>query len=156
MLAFISMKFKVVSLLAIVGALVLSLHAAAGADVLYSVTTSGIRVLNPNNGALLNSFAAPVTPQVAGGDGLAFSGTALYYTTIESSQIYVLNPSSGAVINNYAAPLLGIDALGYGSSSFGNTLFALDYTGNRLYWMNPNSGAVFQSLVLGFDAVGGI
>ena len=123
---------------------------------LYSVTTGGINVINPNTGALLNSFAAPVTPQTAGGSGLAFSGTTLYYSTITSPSIYVINPASGAVSTSFLAPLTGIDALGYGTSSFGNTLFALDYTGNRLYWLNPIGGVAFKSVTLSFDAVGGI
>src|SRR5439155_3753151 len=126
------------------------------ADSLFTVTTNGIKELNPNTGALLNSFAAPYPPQTFGGDGLAFSGTALYYTTIETPTIYVLNPSSGAVLNSFAGPILGIDALGYGPSSFGSTLFALDYTANRVYLLNPASGASFTSYVLSFDSVGGI
>jgi outer membrane protein assembly factor BamB len=132
-------------------------EAAGAADSLYAITANRISELDPNTGALLNSFLPPVPPQTGGGSGLAFSGSALYYASIDAATIYTLNPATGAVVNSFAAPAgLGIDALGYGPSSFGPTLFALQYTPNRLHLLNPTNGTAYTSLLLGFDAIGGV
>jgi outer membrane protein assembly factor BamB len=137
---------------------VFALADCARAESLFSVTASNSRIneLNPNSGALLNSFAPPVAPQSGGGNGLAFSGSLLYYTTIETSTIYALNPGTGAVVSSFTRPAGPIDSLGYGTSRFGATLFTLDYTANRLDLVNPGTGAGFSSYQLGFDAIGGI
>jgi hypothetical protein len=132
-------------------------EAAGDAGSLYAITANRISELNPNTGALLNSFLPPVPPQTGGGSGLAFSGSALYYASIDAATIYTLNPATGAVLNSFPAPAgLGIDAVGYGTSSFGPTLFALQYTPNRLHLLNPANGTAYTSLLLGFDAIGGV
>jgi streptogramin lyase len=132
-------------------------EAAGAADSLYAITANRISELNPNTGALLNSFSPPVPPQTGGGSGLAFSGSALYYASIDAATIYTLNPATGAVLNSFPAPAgLGVDSLGYGPSSCGPTLFALQYTPNRLHLLNPASGTAYTNLLLGFDAVGGV
>jgi hypothetical protein len=56
----------------------LSLNPNSFADSLYSVSAGGIHQLNPNTGATISLFAPPYAPQVAGGYGLAYSGTALF------------------------------------------------------------------------------
>ena len=125
---------------------------------LYAITGSSIRELNPDTGATLGSFAAPVLPQSGGGSGLAFSGSELFYSSIDNPTIFRLNPTNGAVLGSFARPAAatGIDALGYGPTNFGQTLFALDYTSNALYLLNPLTGAQYTNFALSFDAIGGI
>ncbi len=139
-------------------ALLLSGVAHAATTSLYAISGNSILELNPNTGATLGSFLAPVLPQGSGGSGLAFSGTELFFSSIDNPSIYRLNSTNGAVLGSFAQPpaTSGIDALGYGTTNFGQTLFALDYTGNRLYLLNPLTGAQFTSFLLGFDAVGGM
>jgi len=136
--------------------ILLTLTLSSRADSLFSVTTTGIKELDPNTGLQKNAFAAPITPQVAGGDGLTFSGNSLYFSRIDVSTIYALNPLNGAVLNTFNVPISNMDGLGYGTSSFGNTLFAADYVANRIFLINPLSGAIFNNYIVGFDYVGAI
>ena len=140
-------------------ALLLSGVAHAATTSLYAISGNSILELNPNTGATLGSFVPPVPPQGSGGSGLAFSGTELFYASIDNPSIYRLNSTNGTVLGSFARPAAatsGIDALGYGTTNFGQTLFALDYTANRLYLLNPLTGAQYANILLGFDAVGGI
>lgn len=139
----------------------LTLGVAPGrAELLFSVThgNSRINALDADTGALLYSFIPPQIPQLGGGNGLAYSGSVLYYTTIETATIFALDPTTGAILARLnRAPGAGqIDALGYGTTMFGDTLFSLDYTANRLFLQNPTSGVLLASYVVGFDAIGGI
>ncbi len=138
--------------------LVLPVLTSAHAQTLYSVTTTNnlINTLNPDTGALLNSYATPSPTQGSGGDALGASATALYYTTIDVATIYVLNPLTGAVVTSYARPAGAVDGLGYGTSSFGPTLFAHDYSAHRIDLLNPTTGASFANYTVSFDAIGGI
>jgi hypothetical protein len=139
---------------AIVAIFVLALTQSSHADSLFAVTTNGIKELNPNTGALLNSFPTPIPPSSFGGNGLAYSGAVLYYSTFNFSTIQMLNPATGALLGSL--PFGNCEALGYGASSFGNTLFALDGMANRLFLINPLSGSPFTSYLVGFDAAGGM
>jgi streptogramin lyase len=137
----------------------LSIHAAHAAPTsLYAVSGNSILELNPDNGATLGSFTPPIVPQNGGGSGLAFSGSELFYTSIDNTSIYRLNPTSGAVLGSFARPAAagGIDALGFGPTGFGQTLFALDYNANRLYLLNPLTGTQYTNFLLSFDAIGGV
>ena len=48
------------------------------------------------------------------GEGLAYEGTCLYYSTI--SRIYVINPATGAVVQSFPPPGGACRALAYGRS----------------------------------------
>jgi len=143
----------------IVPALVLAVWAArAPGGVLYTLTyqNSMINTVNPDTGAVLNSFAAPIPAQTFGGSGLAASAGEIFYSTIYAATIYTVSPSTGAVVNSFAGPVTGIDGLGYGSSAFGATLFAMAYGTDQIFLLNPATGAQFASFVTPFDASGGI
>jgi hypothetical protein len=132
-------------------------HAAGSPSSLYAITGGAITEINPSTGAILNSFVPPAPPQAGGGSGLAFSGSTLYYASIDLSMIFRLNPATGGVLGQFSVPTgTTIDALGFGTSSFGATLYALNYQTNILYLFNPTTGAQFNNLLLPFDAIGGI
>jgi len=65
-----------------------------------NVTTGAgsINSINPLTGAQVASIPAPA----GRGEGLAFDGTHLYYSTI--NRIHVLNPTTGAVLRSFPAP----------------------------------------------------
>ncbi len=75
-----------------------------------NVTTGSgsINRINPNTGAQIGSIPAPP----GRGEGLAFDGTYLYYSTI--TRIYVLNPTTGAVVRSFPPPGGDCRALTYG------------------------------------------
>ena len=144
--------------------LTLATHFVAALDAfavsLFAVTLDNrIKEFDADSGTVLNAFAPPVDIQVGGGNALAYSGTSLYYTTINSNDIYRLNPSSGQVEQTFPVPApvgTRVDALGCGYSNFGSTLFALDYEQNRIVLLNPLTGMEMSSYIVPFDAVGGL
>ena len=131
---------------------------ARGAS-LFSVTAgnSQINEIDADTGTLLNSFAAPITPQGGGGSGLAYSGSHLYFSDITTPTLYRLHPSTGAVLGTFVHPQgNSIDALGYGATSYGPTLFTLNYNANRVSLLNPLTGALFASYVSTHNLIGGM
>jgi subtilase family protein/fervidolysin-like protein len=75
-----------------------------------NVTTGAgfVNTINPNTGVQTGSIPAPP----GRGEGLAFDGRHLYYSTI--TRIHVLNPSTGAVVRSFPAPGGSCRALAYG------------------------------------------
>lgn len=132
--------------------------------------TNQILELNPDTGAVLNSFSTPY-PSSDGPDGLAYGNGRMFYTASpggplpiingeqliyelnpENSRgeeqndngeqlIFELNPENGDVINSFPAPGVEIDALGFSC----DRLFALDYVESTIYVLNPNTGAIITS-----------
>ncbi|MBP7935376.1 MAG: PEP-CTERM sorting domain-containing protein [Phycisphaerae bacterium] len=67
--------------------------------------SSKITELDPQTGAVLNSYAPPASPNQNA--GLAFDGSHLYYLPGPSavySTVYKLNPDTGAVVGQYHLP----------------------------------------------------
>jgi outer membrane protein assembly factor BamB len=120
---------------------------------------SQIIELNPSTGAVLNSFATPVTCGGDGPDGLAYCNGRMFFVTSGEGEpeylaetIYEINPNTGAVINSFPAPPNdGLDALGLS----GDRLYALDFTNNTIYVLNPDTGAVITSYTPGAYLMGG-
>ncbi|MCS6882728.1 MAG: S8 family serine peptidase [Oscillochloridaceae bacterium] len=75
-----------------------------------NVTTGAgsINSINPYTGAQVASIPAPA----GRGEGLAFDGRQLYYSTI--THIHVLNPATGAVLRSFPAPGGQCRALAFG------------------------------------------
>src|SRR5262249_6891821 len=141
----------------------LSEPAGAASLFSYTYTNNQINELDADTGALLNSYPAPLRPDLFGVAGLGMSQTALYFTSGspltsgETPDIYILNPANGAVLGTFPRPAgAAIDGLAFGISRFGPTLFAEDYVSNTIYLFNPATGATYSSYVTLFDAVGGI
>jgi outer membrane protein assembly factor BamB len=131
------------------------------AAALFAVThDSRITEYDADTGAILNSFPTPFPLQSNGGEGLAYSGSTLFYTTTVQPMVAAVDPATGAVLRtlNLAGVQynFGIDALGYGPSNFGNTLFALEFLADRVRLINPLTGDEFANYFVNFDAVGGI
>jgi hypothetical protein len=145
--------------------------------------TSMIEELNPDTGALINSFAAPV-PLSADGpigcSGLAFANNRLFFENCGSS-IYELNPSTGAVLTSFPNPSPDVDGLGFS----GTELYVQEYiavsgdrgdaspvassyarvsvnsaspnqVGGAIYVLNPNTGALVRTLYPGIEIIGGL
>jgi hypothetical protein len=63
--------------------------------------TAAITELNPNTGAEVNRFAAPVASAPSGENGLTFDGQVLYYMPSDGSdRLWELNPDTGAVMKS--------------------------------------------------------
>jgi outer membrane protein assembly factor BamB len=142
--------------------------------------SSTIEELNPDTGAVINSFPAPETL----GDGcssLAFAYNRLFFQNC-GSDIYEINPSTGAVLNSFPSPSLNIDGLGFsgtelylqdyssGGLSVATTAGTGSYAGiyggsspkvalpasGTIYVLNPNNGALIRTLTLTVPVVGGL
>lgn len=142
-----------------------------------------IEELNPDTGAVINSYPTP-TPIGDGCSGLAFANNRLFFQDCGSS-IFELNPATGAVINSFPSPSPWIDGLGFS----GTELYLQDYSGegpagpagklNRavsygvspgerispsavqpvgglIYVINPNTGALTRVLTPGVFLYGGL
>lgn len=73
-----------------------------------TIGAGAINTINPTTGAQTGSIPAPP----GRGEGMAFDGTHLYYSTI--NRIHVLNPTTGAVVRSFPAPGGASHALAYG------------------------------------------
>lgn len=142
-----------------------------------------IEELNPDTGAVINSYPTP-TPIGDGCSGLAFANNRLFFQDCGSS-IFELNPATGAVINSFPSPSPTIDGLGFS----GALLYLQDYAGggaakkaaklNRatpygvasgervspsavapagglIYVINPDTGATIRVLTPGVFLYGGL
>lgn len=149
---------------------------AAGKLFRTSEVASTIEELNPNTGALLNSFSTPI-PISDGCSGLAFAYNRLFFQNC-GSDIFELDPATGAVINSFPSPSGSIDGLGFsgaelyllkysektapqtaGPSSYGKGLTpgaAPSPVNAAIYVLNPNTGAVIRVLNPGMGLVGGL
>jgi DNA-binding beta-propeller fold protein YncE len=75
-----------------------------------NVTTGSgsINAIDPQTGAQVGTIPAPV----GRGEGLAYDGTFLYYSTI--TRIYVLKPATGAIVRSFPPPGGSCRALTFG------------------------------------------
>ena len=89
-----------------------------------NVTTGAgfINAIHPGTGAQVGSIPAPV----GRGEGLAYDGTYLYYSTI--NRIHILNPTTGMVVGSFPAP--------------GGTCRALAAGLGHLFCGNPLTGVI--------------
>ena len=109
----------------------------------------GIIEIDPDTGAILNTFSAPVQQSVS--DGLAFDGTTLYYLSGNwaPNTLYALNPDTGAVETTYTLPDSAFrDGLAY----LNGMIYILDWSvlTQQLTIFDPDSGSVIG--VLDIDA----
>lgn len=73
-----------------------------------TIGAGAINTINPSTGAQISSIPVPE----GRGEGLAYDGTHLYYSTI--TRIYVINPVNGAVVRSFPPPGGDCRALAYG------------------------------------------
>jgi len=73
-----------------------------------TIGSGSINTINPSTGAQVGSIHVPP----GRGEGLAYDGTYLYYSTI--TRIYVINPYTGAVVRSFPPPGGACHALAYG------------------------------------------
>ncbi|MFC1916957.1 hypothetical protein ACFLX1_02380 [Chloroflexota bacterium] len=145
------LKFACITLtLSLLFAVTISSSALAADGRLFMVdgNTSHIVELDPDNGAVLNSFSTPY-PSSEGPDGLAYCNGRMFFTADHEGPdhlvelIYEVNPDNGDVINSFPAPGDAIDALGLSC----NRLFALDYEeADTIYVLNPDTGETIAVL----------
>ena len=99
-----------------------------------NVTTGAgsINRINPFTGAQIGSVAAPP----GRGEGLAYDGRWLYYSTI--STIHIINPSTGVVVRSFPAPGSQSRSLTYGRG----LLFSGNTATGEISVFNPSTGLV--------------
>jgi len=118
--------------------------------------SSSISALDPDSGAVLNTFASP-EPTSGAPDGLGASADRLFFVNgFGTGRISVINPMTGVVDRQLTGPGATFDSLGFGSSSFGNTLFALDFNNDTILLLDPQTGNQLGSLDPGVELVGGL
>jgi glutamine cyclotransferase len=109
---------------------------------LFAVTIAGILELDPQTGAQINQFPAPVPPS-GGPDGLAFNGKSLFYIN-GTRTLWELDPDTGAVIDSDA--LLGgtgtFDSCGF----LNGKVYIIDYTASDIFEFDPDSDTVLRVL----------
>lgn len=100
--------------------------------------------LDPTDGRVLHSFAAPRTGQPQSGPmGLAWDGEALW-TSDHVSTLFRIDARDGAVLARFDVP--GTRA--HGITWFQNRIWYADTDGKQLYAMDPASGAILQSVAV--------
>ena len=110
--------------------------------------------LDPQTGAVLETFATPVLCQPEGACGLAYDGHSLFYvdSTDPARRIYELNPRDGAIWNSMPAPSDAVDGLAWD----GGALYALSFSENRIYRLSLPDGTVDRVLEIDSLAIGGL
>ncbi len=145
---------------AMVAAVATGMTCGVASGVIFSVNgmDDTISTIDPDTGAVINTFSTPIPAQNDGGSGLAFSGKSLYFADINNFTVFELDPVTGAVTNSFIGPNAQMDALGFGTSSFGPTLFSLQFAmGNaRIHLINPDTGDVWTSVDTNRTLVGGM
>ncbi len=103
-----------------------------GAHILAANVTTGsgsINIINPDTGAQLDSITAPP----GRGEGLAYDGTHIYYSTI--NQIHVIRRADGVLIRSFPPPGGPCRALTYG----GGYLFSGNSSAGNITVFDPNT-----------------
>lgn len=146
-------------------------------DVLYSVNSerSSISVIDPNSGAFLHEFFAPVAanppgppPSFGGPEGLSHDGAKLNYISgdhpTKSDVVYKVDDCTGAVLDAAVPPwptvTAGvdptIDALANGTYGGVPMLFALRPATNEVYRFDRNTGLLAGTTNLPINGIGGL
>ena len=105
----------------------------------------GIIEINPDTGAVLNSFTAPANQGVS--DGLAFDGTNLYFLNgiSVSDTLYVLNPDTGSVVTTHS---LSPSSFRNGLAYLNGLIYILEWSvlSQDIIVLDPSSGTVVKTL----------
>ncbi|MBA4015842.1 MAG: hypothetical protein C0483_01505 [Pirellula sp.] len=125
------------------GAVLGYLPPSGGLGRLYAFDSSAsmIREIHPTTGAILNSFATPVSATTAPDFGLATTPTSLLAAGISTSPIYELNPSTGAVIRTIANPGISVSGLAYSNGE----IFVRSDDTSTITVLNYSTGAVVRT-----------
>lgn len=102
-------------------------------------TTTTIFVLDPNGGAVVDSFPVPPSSSI---DALAFVGGKLYAQDYIAGVILELNPDDGAVLRTITPPVPIVGGLDGGNGR----LFASNF-GSAIYELSLVDGSVINSFV---------
>jgi outer membrane protein assembly factor BamB len=156
--------------------------AAAGRLFRTNESVDTIEELDPDTGAVINSFSTPIENSDC--SGLAFANNRLFFQSCGST-IYELNSATGAILNSFSSPSENIDGLGFSGtelylqdySGIGTTVASVKSTraasyggslksslspsvvapsGGTIYVLNPNTGATIRVLTPGVELLGGL
>jgi len=118
-------------------------------------TDTGVIVeLNPDNGAELRRFPAPV-PAGSATNGLAYDGQSLFYRSYNSNTLYQLDPDTGAVLDADTFPELGA-ALVDGLAALNGLIYLQAAGTEQILIVDPRSDTIVGSHILGgLNLVGG-
>lgn len=118
---------------AIVEARLFATHVAASPDAIIE--------LDPDTGATLHSFPAPVNPNT-GGHGLAFDGTTLYYVDYINDRLFELDPEDGSVRDTTQLPGGNYD----GVAALNGLIYISDYVLDDILVFDPTSNTIVDRL----------
>jgi subtilisin family serine protease len=112
----------------------------------FDVSGNLIKELNVTTGAVINSFASPVSPSSAPDAGLATTGSSVLVAGNSSAAIYELNPNTGATLRTFANPGMTVSGLAF----MKDEIFVLtdDVSTNNLAVLDYNTGAVKRRLTV--------
>ncbi|NNE68926.1 MAG: tandem-95 repeat protein [Rhodothermales bacterium] len=146
-------------------------------DVLYSVNSerSSISVIDPNTGAFLHEFLAPVAanppgapPSFGGPEALSHDGGKLNYLSgdhpTKSDTVYKVDECTGAILDATVPPWPTvpagtdptIDALANGTYGGVDMLFALRPATNEVYHFDRSTGLLAGTTTLTVNGIGGL
>ncbi len=128
----------------------------AGNSRLFAVAADGssaIVELDPVTGAEINRITVPGGAS-GGPDGLAFSGTSLFYINgFGSQELYEIDPDTGAILDVDYYGFGNFDSLAY----LNGRVYIGDYGFSMLYEIDPEADTLIKSIpVSGYAIVGGI
>ncbi len=109
---------------------------------LFAAGNNLISEINPDNGAVINSFSPPVYSGYYY-SGLAFSGDKIFYSSPDySSNIFVLNPENGNIISTFPSNCGYCTGLAY----IDPYLYALDANYSCINILNPSNGNIIRTM----------
>ncbi|EMI21720.1 fibrinogen-binding protein [Rhodopirellula maiorica SM1] len=97
--------------------------------------------LDPQTGALINSFAAPLDTN-SGGHGLAFDGTTLYYVDYFNDRLFELDPDDGNIRDSTQLPSGSYD----GVASLDGLIYLTEFSFDDILVFDPISDVIVNRL----------
>jgi streptogramin lyase len=98
--------------------------------------------LNPTNGSVLASFAAPGVSDSTHRQGLAWDGDVLFHAEYFSGLVYRLDPVSGSVMSSFVSPTTTPCGLTWD----GEALWTTSYIDDKIYRFSATDGTLCHSL----------
>ncbi|WP_158520982.1 choice-of-anchor Q domain-containing protein [Fuerstiella marisgermanici] len=112
--------------------------------------------LNPDTGAELNRFSAPVTLSTQNDQGLAYDGSSLFFIDGTSANtLYELNPETGAVIDSDTLPAPTV-RLVEGLTAFRGRIFLLDSNNDQIHEFDPVTDTIVSTIGTAFNSDGAL
>jgi hypothetical protein len=96
--------------------------------------------LDPQSGAILNSFAPPLWSQIF--NGLAFDGKTLYFLSNDNHILYKLDPDTGAILGQTTLPSGSYQELAF----LDGQVYILQMSGSSLQVFDPVANAIVSTV----------